>query len=79
VLSDAGQTEFVKKGFRSLGNSISGVEVEGANDPSNPFPDPKTLLTIADDFGGWTDASKKFFDEDTGIVTLIQQETGKTS
>ena len=46
VLSDAGQTEFVKKGFRSLGNSVTGVEVDGANDPSNPCPEPKTLLTM---------------------------------
>jgi sulfate transport system substrate-binding protein len=79
VLSDAGQTEYVKKGFRSVGNSVTGVEVQGANDPANPFPTPKKLMTIAADFGGWTDASKKFFDEDTGIVTQIQQETGKTS
>lgn len=79
VISDAGQTEFVKKGFRSLGNAITGVAVEGANDPANPFPTPAKLLTIAGDFGGWSDASKKFFDETSGIVTLIQQETGKTS
>ena len=69
VLSDAGQTEFVKKGFRSVGNSIAGVQVDGANDPADPFPAPSKLLTIADDFGGWSDASDKFFNEDTGIVT----------
>jgi sulfate/thiosulfate-binding protein len=79
VLSDAGQTEFVKKGFRSLNNSITGVEVKNANDPANPFPTPKTLLTITDDFGGWSATSDKFFNETTGIVTLIQQATGKTS
>lgn len=79
VLSEAGQTEFVKKGFRSVGNSVSGVEVEGANDPANPFPTPAKLLTIADDFGGWSATSDKFFNEDTGIVTKIQQDTGKTS
>ena len=79
VLSDAGQTEFVKKGFRSVGNTITGVEVPGANDPAAPFPTPATLLTITADFGGWPAASKTFFDEDNGIVTNIQQETGKTS
>jgi sulfate/thiosulfate-binding protein len=79
VLSDQGQTEFVKKGFRSVGGSITGVEVEGANDPADPFPTPATLMTITDTFGGWSDASTKFFAEDTGIVTVIQQETGKTS
>ena len=40
VLSEEGQTEFAKTGFRPLDDSIQ-VEVEGANDPSNPFPTPK--------------------------------------
>ena len=79
VSSEAGQTEFVKKGFRSVGNTIKGVEVKGANDPTNPFPTPAKLLTIGKDFGGWTAASKTFFDADSGIVTKIQQDTGKTS
>ncbi|MCU1367599.1 MAG: subI, partial [Ilumatobacteraceae bacterium] len=79
MLSDAGQTEFVKKGFRSVGNSITGVQVDGANDPADPFPTPAKLLSIANDFGGWSAAADKFFNEDTGIVTLIQQQTGKTS
>ena len=79
VLSDAGQTEFVKKGFRSVGHTIIGVDVEGANDPKSPFSTPSKLMTIGADFGGWTAASKTFFDQDTGIVTKIQQETGKTS
>ena len=79
VLSPAGQTEYVKKGFRSLANSVTGVEVKGANDPKNPFPVPAKLLTITADFGGWTAAATKFFDPDKGIVTLIQQATGKSS
>jgi sulfate transport system substrate-binding protein len=79
VLSDAGQTEYVKKGFRALNGNITGIEVEGANDPADPFPVPATLLTIADDFGGWPAAADKFFNEDTGVVTLIQQATGKVS
>ena len=79
VLSDAGQTEYVKKGFRPLNNAVTGVEVEGANDPANPFPDADQA---ADDRQRlrWLDGGEhKFFDADTGIVTLIQQETGKTS
>jgi sulfate/thiosulfate transport system substrate-binding protein len=77
VLSEAGQREFAKVGFRSVLGGFDPGEVEGANDPSDPFPDVPKLLTIADDFGGWSDASDKFFDEDAGIVTLIQQATGK--
>jgi sulfate transport system substrate-binding protein len=53
--------------------------VKGANDPSNPYPAPKTLLTIDKDFGGWSAANTKFFDENDGIVTKIQKETGKES
>ena len=79
MVGEAGQTEFVKKGFRSLDNTVTGVKVDGANDPTNPFPTPAKLLTIDKDFGGWSAAADKFFNADTGIVTLIQQQTGKTS
>jgi sulfate transport system substrate-binding protein len=79
VISDAGQTEYVNKGFRPLNSTLKGIQVKGANDPANPFPTPAKLLTIDTDFGGWTAASTKFFDPDKGIVTLVQQATGKTS
>ncbi|MCU1497862.1 MAG: sulfate transporter substrate-binding protein [Acidimicrobiales bacterium] len=77
VLSEAGQVEFAKKGFRPLVDGIDET-VEGANDPSDPFPAPKTLLTIDDDFGGWKAAGDKFFDEDKGLVTAIQKAAGKS-
>jgi sulfate/thiosulfate transport system substrate-binding protein len=77
VLGETGQTEFAKKGFRPLVDGIS-VEVAGANDPKNPFPTPKNLLTIKDDFGGWSAAADKFFKEESGLITRIQQETGKS-
>jgi sulfate transport system substrate-binding protein len=77
VLSDEGQKAFMSVGYRPLNPSITG-EVPGANDPANPFPAPTTLTTIDDDFGGWSEVSKKFFDEDNGIITKIQQETGKS-
>ena len=77
VLSPAGQTEFVKKGFRPVIDGVDGIEVEGANDPAQPFPTPGDLFTITDLFEGWPAANDKFFDEDTGLVTKIQQETGK--
>jgi sulfate transport system substrate-binding protein len=77
VVSPAGQTEFAKVGFRPLVDGVD-VKVAGANDPDHPFPAVKDLLTIADDFGGWPTAAKKFFDPDDGIITKIQQETGKS-
>ncbi len=73
------QTDYAEEGFRPLDDSIK-VEVKGANDPSDPFPAPsKKLLTVDDDFGGWSEANTKFFDENDGIVTKIQKETGKES
>jgi sulfate/thiosulfate-binding protein len=77
VLSKAGQDAFAGVGFRPIdGHAVTGIE--GANDPDDPFPAPQQLLHIKDDFGGWSEASKKFFDENDGIVTKVQQQTGKT-
>ncbi len=39
------------------------------------FPEPAGLFTI-DDVGGWSEASSKFFDEESGIVTEIQRDAG---
>ncbi len=77
VLSADGQKEFAKKGFRPVIDDVDYGDVEGANDPSDPFPTPKHLLTVADDFGSWDALSKKFFDEDGGIITKIIAESGK--
>jgi sulfate transport system substrate-binding protein len=70
------QTDFVRSGYRPVVDGVT-AEVEGANDPSNPFPTPAKLLTVAGDFGGWPAAQKKFFD-DGGIVPAIQEATGTT-
>lgn len=81
VLSPAGQEEYAKVGFRPVA-SVKGVKigtVKGANDPADPFPTPSKLFTIDKDFGGWEAVDKKFFDEKTGIITKILQETGKSS
>jgi ABC-type sulfate transport system substrate-binding protein len=51
--------------------------VQGANDPANPFPTPKKLVTIAS-LGGWDAVTTKFFDDKAGIVTQVQQSTGKS-
>ena len=71
VESDAGQQVFASHGFRPLSSSVQPGQVEGANDPAHPFPAVKKLVTIAD-LGGWSAVSTKFFDEDSGIVTKIQ-------
>lgn len=76
--SDVGQKAFASAGFRPLDPELEVGEVEGANDPGDPFPAPKTLLTIADDFGGWPSAVETFFDEDEGLVPAVQRATAKT-
>ncbi|MGE0881056.1 MAG: sulfate ABC transporter substrate-binding protein [Acidimicrobiia bacterium] len=78
VLSKAGQTEFVKRGFRPV-TEVTGVKVDKANDPANPFPAPtKKLQTIATDFGGWSAVNTTYFDATNGLVTKIQKDTGKS-
>ena len=56
-------------------------EVDGANDPTDPFPDPATLLTIDDDFDGWGEANDTYFGDGQdgnplGILTKIQADSG---
>lgn len=77
VLSEPGQAEFAKNGFRPVIDGVDVGEVEGALDPADPFPTPEHLLTVADDFGSWSELSERFFDEETGIVTRAQAATGK--
>ncbi|MFT4299377.1 MAG: sulfate ABC transporter substrate-binding protein [Aeromicrobium sp.] len=76
VLSKTGQTEFAKKGFRPVIDGID-VEVEGANDPADPFPQPDRLLTIADDFGGWDAVNEKFFAEDGGLIKQLRDQAAQ--
>jgi sulfate transport system substrate-binding protein len=76
-VSKEGQKSYASFGFRPLVD-VGDLQVDGANDPSNPFPQPEKLLTIANDFGGWSDAADTFFDEENGLVTKIQAETGKS-
>lgn len=76
LLTDEAQAIFGKDGFRPLSGEVD-YEVEGANDPSDPFPTPAKLATIGKDYGGWSGVSDEFFDEENGIITKIQAETGK--
>ena len=72
------QADYALSGFRPVVDGVELPEVEGANDPTNPFPVPGTLYTIDDDFGGWGEANTKFFDEEEGIIPRLQAETGTT-
>ena len=78
VLSEAGQTEFAKKGFRPVGVELDydEVAIDGALDPADPFPAITNLLTV-EDFESWSALSKKFFDEEAGIITKIIADSGK--
>jgi sulfate/thiosulfate transport system substrate-binding protein len=73
---EQGQKAYAETGYRPL-VPIDGLTVKGANDESNPFPEPATLQTIDKDFGGWDSANTKYFDENTGILTKIQAAAGK--
>jgi sulfate transport system substrate-binding protein len=70
------QAEYAHFGFRPVVDDVDLPEVEGANDPSDPFPAVGTLYTIDDDFGGWSEANGRFFDEENGIITKLQEKTG---
>jgi len=74
--SEQGQKLYAETGYRPL-MDVGNVEVQGANDPSNPFPEPTTLQTIDKDFGGWDQANTKFFDENDGILTKLQAQAGQ--
>jgi len=75
LLSEEGQTTYAEYGFRPLVDVD--VEVEGATDSSNPFPEPGTLLTVGEYFNGWGEANDLYFDEESGIVTGLLAETNK--
>jgi sulfate/thiosulfate-binding protein len=74
--SEAGQKLYAETGYRPL-TDVGDLDVDGANDPSDPYPAPGTLLTIDGDFGGWADANTTFFDENDGILTKIQADAGQ--
>ena len=76
------QADYAQSGFRPVVDGVDIGEVEGANDPSDPFPTPETLYTLDDNFGGWGEAADKFFGDGLegnplGIVTELQQNLGK--
>ena len=77
VLSDEGQKQFALTGFRPVIDGVEFGEVEGANDPSDPYPAVENLLTVEEDFGSWSELSDTFFDEEDGLVTRIIAASGQ--
>jgi sulfate/thiosulfate-binding protein len=83
VTSAEAQELYAGFGFRPVAG-VEGVElpeVEGANDPADPFPAPSQLFTIDGDFGGWSVAAEKFFadgedGEPLGIIPQLIEESG---
>lgn len=78
VISPEGQKIYASKGFRPL-SSTKGVdvgEVNGANNPADPFPAVSTLWTVGGDLGGWPAINETFFNQDTGIITKLQHDAG---
>ncbi len=75
VVSEEGQRQFALKGFRPVIEGVEFGEVEGANDPANPFPEITNLMTVEENFGGWENTDV-FFNEETGSVTEIIAGTG---
>jgi sulfate transport system substrate-binding protein len=76
------QADYAQSGFRPVVDGVDVGEVQGANDPSDPFPAPEQLFTIDGDFDGWGEAADKYFGDGEdgnplGIITELQQETGK--
>ena len=68
--SQQGQEIFASKGFRPVLTGVNVGTVQGANDPSNPFPQPAKLITI-EQLGGWSKVNDEFFG-DNGTVTKIE-------
>lgn len=73
--SSAGQKIFASKGWRPAAPGVSPGTVQGAMDPSQPFPTPQKLITIAS-LGGWTKVNDQFFGDPNGIVTKIEGSGG---
>jgi len=75
IESDAGQKVLAGEGYRPLNAADVPASVEGANDPSQPFPAVSKLITVAD-LGGWSKVNEEFFDADNGLVTQIEKAAG---
>lgn len=76
------QADYAQSGFRPVVDGVDIEDVEGANDPADPFPTVEQLWTIDDTFNGWGEAADKYFGDGEdgnplGIITELQQQTGQ--
>jgi sulfate transport system substrate-binding protein len=81
MTSPDAQALYAGFGFRPVADGVELPEVEGANDPADPFPTPEQLWTIDGDFGGWGVAADKFFadgedGEPVGIIPRLIEQSG---
>ena len=90
VISKQGQKQFALKGFRPIENEsladlgLKPSDIKGAQDPKDPFPKVKHLLTLDKDFGGWDGVKDKLFGDGkdgapVGIVTTSIEKSGKAT
>ena len=82
MTSPEAQADYAQSGFRPVVDGVDIGDVDGANDPADPFPAPETLFTIDETFNGWGEAADKFFGDGLegnplGIITELQQTTGQ--
>jgi ABC-type sulfate transport system substrate-binding protein len=74
VESPPGQAILGGKGFRPVDGSPGTVkDVQGANDPANPYPAVENLVTV-DDLGGWSVVNDEFFDKENGLVARLRAD-----
>ena len=66
LLSDAGQELFAQHGYRSINPKLVDEKT---------YPTPEKLITISE-LGGWKALNKRFFDEEAGLITKINEELG---
>jgi sulfate transport system substrate-binding protein len=82
MTSPEAQSVYAGFGLRPVVDGVEIPEVEGANDPADPFPTPETLFTIDEVFNGWAEANSLYFGDGEegnplGIITKLQQDLGK--
>lgn len=84
MTSPEAQADYAQSGFRPVVDGVEIEDVEGANDPADPFPTVEQLWTVDETFNGWAEAADTYFGDGEegnplGIITELQQQTGTAS